>query len=286
MGIVFLVLSAFDYKEHLQDVTPQTNAYGSIFYTIMTFHVAHVCLGSLDADFRVDASEIGAAAVAALPTLSQRHVCIGTSSISCGCLSCHFFTSLRIFVEYACTNHSVRSVRDLIPPGRLWFGAAGAAVAWAVQGFTCFEIATQACADGTGTGDRSRRRRPDFNWLCDRRISGRRGRRGHCILPNWRSLAESRELMQAEGTGREEYMALVGVYVGATCVVGLIWAGIPPIFLNVCNTNPVDTIAQVHPSARGSPDGSIAAAGFVHWRQRGARILRVVRAAMRRAARR
>lgn len=45
MGLGFLALSAFDYKEHLQDVTPQTNAYGSIFYTITTFHVAHVCLG-------------------------------------------------------------------------------------------------------------------------------------------------------------------------------------------------------------------------------------------------
>jgi heme/copper-type cytochrome/quinol oxidase subunit 3 len=45
MGVVFLALSALDYKEHLQDVTPQTDAYGSIFYTITTFHVAHLCLG-------------------------------------------------------------------------------------------------------------------------------------------------------------------------------------------------------------------------------------------------
>ncbi len=45
MGLGFLALSAFDYKEHLQDITPRTNAYGSIFYTITTFHVAHVCLG-------------------------------------------------------------------------------------------------------------------------------------------------------------------------------------------------------------------------------------------------
>jgi len=47
MGLGFLALSAFDYKEHLQDLTPRTNAYGSIFYTITTFHVAHVCLGLL-----------------------------------------------------------------------------------------------------------------------------------------------------------------------------------------------------------------------------------------------
>jgi heme/copper-type cytochrome/quinol oxidase subunit 3 len=45
MGIAFLVLSAFEYKEHLQELTPMTNVYGSIFYTITTFHVAHLILG-------------------------------------------------------------------------------------------------------------------------------------------------------------------------------------------------------------------------------------------------
>jgi heme/copper-type cytochrome/quinol oxidase subunit 3 len=29
----------------MQDVLPQSDAYGSIFYTITTFHVAHLCLG-------------------------------------------------------------------------------------------------------------------------------------------------------------------------------------------------------------------------------------------------
>lgn len=47
MGLLFLLLSVFDYKEHWQDVTPQTNAYGSIFYTIVTLHVAHVIVGLL-----------------------------------------------------------------------------------------------------------------------------------------------------------------------------------------------------------------------------------------------
>ncbi len=47
LGLVFLVLSAFDYKEHMKDVIPQSDAYGSIFYTIVTFHVAHLCLGLL-----------------------------------------------------------------------------------------------------------------------------------------------------------------------------------------------------------------------------------------------
>lgn len=45
LGIAFLVLSFFEYREHLKEVTPWSNAYGSIFYTITTFHVAHLVLG-------------------------------------------------------------------------------------------------------------------------------------------------------------------------------------------------------------------------------------------------
>ena len=45
MGLGFLVLSAFDYKGHLEKVKPTSDAYGSIFYTITTFHVAHLIVG-------------------------------------------------------------------------------------------------------------------------------------------------------------------------------------------------------------------------------------------------
>jgi len=47
MGLVFLVLQAFEYIDHWKTLTPDTNAYGSIFYTITTFHAAHVIVGLL-----------------------------------------------------------------------------------------------------------------------------------------------------------------------------------------------------------------------------------------------
>ena len=47
LGISFLALSAFDYSEHLLHLTPWSNAYGSIFYTIISLHVAHLSLGLL-----------------------------------------------------------------------------------------------------------------------------------------------------------------------------------------------------------------------------------------------
>ncbi|MFY9740799.1 MAG: cytochrome c oxidase subunit 3 [Candidatus Sulfotelmatobacter sp.] len=47
LGLGFLVLSYFDYAEHLQSLTPTTDSYGSIFYTIISLHVAHVIFGLL-----------------------------------------------------------------------------------------------------------------------------------------------------------------------------------------------------------------------------------------------
>jgi heme/copper-type cytochrome/quinol oxidase subunit 3 len=47
LGLVFLVLQAFEFREHLRTLRPTTDAYGSIFYTLTSFHAAHVVLGLL-----------------------------------------------------------------------------------------------------------------------------------------------------------------------------------------------------------------------------------------------
>ena len=47
IGLVFLTLSAFEYREHWQHLTPLTDSYGSIFYAITSFHAAHVIAGLL-----------------------------------------------------------------------------------------------------------------------------------------------------------------------------------------------------------------------------------------------
>jgi cytochrome c oxidase subunit 3 len=46
-GLGFLVMEGFEFRNDLQVFTPQTGVYGSIFYTILGFHVAHLCLGIL-----------------------------------------------------------------------------------------------------------------------------------------------------------------------------------------------------------------------------------------------
>lgn len=47
MGIVFLGIQFFEYKDHWKTLTPFTDSYGSIFYTIVSFHAAHVVMGIL-----------------------------------------------------------------------------------------------------------------------------------------------------------------------------------------------------------------------------------------------
>jgi hypothetical protein len=124
-----------------------------------------------------------------------------------------------------------------IPAGRLWFGAAGAGIAWALQGFTCFLIATQACADRTG------------NWGPLPGIGVRillvcvtiayfsvAAAAGIVSYRNWRTLSERQRLTQAEGIPRENFMALTGAFVGAASVVGLIWAGVPFFLIPVCSS--------------------------------------------------
>ena len=44
---VSLLLTYFEDVEHLKSLTPRTDAYGSIFYTIVSLHGLHVCVGLL-----------------------------------------------------------------------------------------------------------------------------------------------------------------------------------------------------------------------------------------------
>lgn len=47
LGLGFLVLQGFEYAAEWSELTPDTDSYGSIFYTITTLHAAHVIVGVL-----------------------------------------------------------------------------------------------------------------------------------------------------------------------------------------------------------------------------------------------
>jgi cytochrome c oxidase subunit III len=45
MGLGFMALQVIEYREHLKTLQPQSDAYGSIFYTITSFHALHLVVG-------------------------------------------------------------------------------------------------------------------------------------------------------------------------------------------------------------------------------------------------
>jgi heme/copper-type cytochrome/quinol oxidase subunit 3 len=59
LGLGFHTLQVFEYREHLKTMKPTTDAYGSIFYTITSFHAAHLILGLLMLCYVFALPEIG-----------------------------------------------------------------------------------------------------------------------------------------------------------------------------------------------------------------------------------
>jgi heme/copper-type cytochrome/quinol oxidase subunit 3 len=45
LGLVFIGVQVLEYRTHLLELKPSSGVYGSIFYTITSFHAAHVLLG-------------------------------------------------------------------------------------------------------------------------------------------------------------------------------------------------------------------------------------------------
>lgn len=47
LGAVFIAVQVYEYRDHLKHLSPQHDAYGSMFYTITSIHGLHVCVGLL-----------------------------------------------------------------------------------------------------------------------------------------------------------------------------------------------------------------------------------------------
>ncbi len=47
LGAAFVVVQVFEYLDHLKELTPRSNAYGSLFYVITSLHGLHVAAGLL-----------------------------------------------------------------------------------------------------------------------------------------------------------------------------------------------------------------------------------------------
>jgi len=123
-----------------------------------------------------------------------------------------------------------------VPPRKLWFGFTGSACAWVGLGVGNVLLAWWACLqEGQQFGFSNTR--PDIAFayfgitlvLLVLAIAS-----GIASYRNWKALSSDPSLREAEGRGRQEFMALMGVFVGFTLGFGLIWLTIPLLILNVC----------------------------------------------------
>ena len=127
---------------------------------------------------------------------------------------------------------------ERLPQWRLWFGTVAGAAAFSVQGFVCFQIAIQSCKD-SHIGTWGALSPAGVRWVLGGIsivlfLIAAWG--GLTSFGNWQTVSEQRSITQAEGYGRESFMALAGVFVSIAFLVGIIWLGLPMVLLDTCVT--------------------------------------------------
>jgi hypothetical protein len=128
------------------------------------------------------------------------------------------------------TNRTTR-----VAPGRLWFGVAAPAAAWFVLGLTDILLTWAACLHreqfGGASGHSAIRLLTVAITLLLFAIVLTSG---SVSYRTWRRLSVDTNLESAEGRGREEFMALLGVFVSFTLGFSVLWLALPLFMLELC----------------------------------------------------
>jgi hypothetical protein len=124
---------------------------------------------------------------------------------------------------------------DLVAPGRLWFGVAASAAAWFLLGLADILLTWAACLHQEQLGGASRH--PEIllvTVLITIVLFATIVASGAVSYRNWRRLSADANLESSEGRGREEFMALLGVFVSLTLGFSVIWLALPLFILDLC----------------------------------------------------
>jgi hypothetical protein len=122
-----------------------------------------------------------------------------------------------------------------VTPGRLWFGVAASAVAWSVLGMADVLLTWAACLHRDQSGGASRH--PGIlllTILITVVLFATIVASGIVSYRNWRRTSADADLESAEGRGREEFMALLGVFVSLTLGFSVLWLALPLFILDLC----------------------------------------------------
>ncbi|HEX4227568.1 MAG TPA: hypothetical protein VHZ07_02780 [Bryobacteraceae bacterium] len=123
-----------------------------------------------------------------------------------------------------------------VSPSKLWFGFTGTACAWVGLAVGDVLITWWACLQ-EGQQPGNSKVRPDIAWVyfaATLILLGLAVFAGTTSYANWKSLSRDSRLRDAEARGRQEFMALLGVFVSVTLGCGLVWLTIPLMMINLC----------------------------------------------------
>jgi hypothetical protein len=126
------------------------------------------------------------------------------------------------------TPSSAVEARPPISNKRLWFGVLAAAVAWAGQNFLSVWITTEAC-QGQWRGTAHLLLTLLTLAALALAVAG-----SVVTYRNWQRRSTQTSLTHAEGRDREEFVALSGIFVSIIFTIGILWSGLPPVLLNLC----------------------------------------------------
>ena len=122
-----------------------------------------------------------------------------------------------------------------VPSGRLWFGVAASAVAWLSLGVADILLTWAACLHQEQFGGASNH---SAVWLLavftTAVLFAVVLTSGTVSYRNWKEISGDTRLEGSEGDGREEFMALLGVFVSFTLGVGVVWLALPLFMLDLC----------------------------------------------------
>jgi hypothetical protein len=122
-----------------------------------------------------------------------------------------------------------------LPQGRLWYGFSAAPAAWAIQGLVGVIVSSQVCPADVSNwgllGQGGIRLLLGVVTLCALVVAISAG---VISFQSWQRLAGGRELIHAPARTREAFMSVGGVLISTVFTLGILWAGIPLIMLQIC----------------------------------------------------
>lgn len=125
--------------------------------------------------------------------------------------------------------------REEVQPRKLWFGLSAAFFCWFLLGIAEMFITWRACLRREQLGNAfSDPSASAASFVVTFFLIGVAAAAGFVSYMNWRRLSSQRKFIEAEGRGRPEFMALIGVIASVTLGVGMVWMGLPLFILRLC----------------------------------------------------